>query len=210
MFNNLQNNPSRQASPGLSFVSLSLVYVKYLCQQLCCIHHKATLGQGFMASNCTRQTSSSQKFFGCCTHKHDVTNKFCIGCLFNSLAPGRFKFNFRKVIFKLILVNGGWDISYKIALRWMSLDLIDHDDKSTLVQVMAWCRQVTSHYLSQYWPRSVSPNSVDRPQLKHVKRAWISHPGMLDAFVMPCQSHCFGWKYGHWSHWSQDKMAAIL
>ena len=26
------------------------------------------------------------------------------------------------------------------------------DDKSTLVHVMAWCRQATSHYLSQYWP----------------------------------------------------------
>ena len=29
---------------------------------------------------------------------------------FNSLAPGRFQFNFRKVIFKQILVNGGWRI----------------------------------------------------------------------------------------------------
>ena len=28
---------------------------------------------------------------------------------------------------------------------------------STLVQVMAWCSQVTSHYLSQCWPRSMSP-----------------------------------------------------
>ena len=52
----------------------------------------------------------------------------------NSLAPGRFQFNFRQVIFKLALVNGGWSISYEIALRWMPLDLTD---KSTLVQVMA-------------------------------------------------------------------------
>ena len=49
-----------------------------------------------------------------------------------------------------------------MALRWMSLDLID--DKSTLVQVMAWCRQATSHYLSQCWPRSMSPYGVTRPQ----------------------------------------------
>ena len=55
----------------------------------------------------------------------------------NSLAPGRFQFNFRKVIFKLTLVNGGWGISYEIALRWMPQDFTD---KSTLVQVMAWCR----------------------------------------------------------------------
>ena len=55
-----------------------------------------------------------------------------------------------------------WGISCKIALRWMPLDLTD--DKSTLVQVMAWCRQATSHYLSQCWPRSLVPYDVTRPQ----------------------------------------------
>ena len=33
-------------------------------------------------------------------------------------------------------------------------------DLSTLAQVMAWCRQATSHYLSQCWPRSISPYGV--------------------------------------------------
>ena len=89
--------------------------------------------------------------------------------LINSLAPGRFQFTFSLVIFKLILVNGGWGISYEIALRWMPLDLTA--DKSTLVLVMAWCRQATSHYLSQYWPRSMLPNGVTRPQWvnKHIE-----------------------------------------
>ena len=42
---------------------------------------------------------------------------------------------------------------------------LDHtDDKSTLVQVMAWCRQATSHYRSQCWPRSMSPYDVTRSQ----------------------------------------------
>ena len=85
--------------------------------------------------------------------------------LLNSLVPGRFQFNFRQV-----LVNGGWGISYEIALRWMPLDLTD--DKSTLVQVMAWCRQATSHYLNQCWPRSMSPNGVTRPQW--VDSSWPS------------------------------------
>ena len=44
----------------------------------------------------------------------------------------------------------------------MSLDLTD--DKSTMVQVMAWCRQATSHYLSQCWPRFMAPYGVTRPQ----------------------------------------------
>ena len=38
------------------------------------------------------------------------------------------------------------------------------DDKSTLGQVMAWCRQATSHYLSQCWLSSLSPYGVARPQ----------------------------------------------
>ena len=29
---------------------------------------------------------------------------------------------------------------------------------------MAWCRRATSHYLSQCWPRSLSPYGVSRPQ----------------------------------------------
>ena len=69
---------------------------------------------------------------------------------------------------KLISVTDGWGISRKIALRWMPLDLTD--DKSTLVKVMAWCRQATNHYLCQCWPRSLSPYGVTRPQ-------WVNLPG---------------------------------
>ena len=53
-------------------------------------------------------------------------------------------------------------IFWEIVFRWMSLDITD--DKSALVQVMAWCRQAKSHYLSQCWPRSMSSYSVTRPQ----------------------------------------------
>ena len=65
----------------------------------------------------------------------------------NSLAPRRFWWNFRCVIFKLISMIDCCVISCEIAVRWMSFDLTD--DKSTLVQVMVWCHQATSHYLSQ-------------------------------------------------------------
>ena len=89
---------------------------------------------------------------------HPRCSKFNV----NSLAPGKFKWNFRHVIFKQILVINGWGISCEIALIWMSLDFTD--DQSTSVQVMAWCRQATSHYLSQCWPTSLSPYGVTRPQ----------------------------------------------
>ena len=81
---------------------------------------------------------------------------------FNLLWPGGFSWDFRWVLFKPITMIDGWDTCCEIAIRRMSLDLTD--DKSTLVQVMAWCRQATSHYLSQCWPSFLSPYDVTRPQ----------------------------------------------
>ena len=57
-----------------------------------------------------------------------------------------------QVIFNLIIVLNGQDISCEIAHRWFSVDL--NYDKSTSVQVKAWCHWATSHYLSQCWPRT--------------------------------------------------------
>ena len=94
----------------------------------------------------------------------------CPTLSYNSLAPGKIEWNFRYLIFQMISVIDGWGISWELALRWMSLDLTD--DKSTLVQVMAWCRQATSHYLSQCWPRSLSPYGVTRPQ-------WVKHSTLI-------------------------------
>ena len=65
----------------------------------------------------------------------------------DSLALGKREWNFRHEIIKQILVIDGWGISCEMVLIWMSLDFTD--DQSTLVQVMAWCCQAPSHYLSQ-------------------------------------------------------------
>ena len=90
------------------------------------------------------------------------------------MAPVKFEWNFRHVIFKQILVIDGCSISCKIALIiWMSLDFTD--DQSTLVQVMARCRQASSHYLSQCWPRSLSPYGFTRTQ-------WVNAYLNLDIF----------------------------
>ena len=69
---------------------------------------------------------------------------------------------FKTAIFNLGLLICIFTSSNVNPLRWMPWDLTD--DKSTLVQVMAWCRQATSHYLSQCWPSSMSPYGVTRPQ----------------------------------------------
>ena len=43
-------------------------------------------------------------------------------------------------------------------------DVIVTDKKSTSIPVMAWCRQVSSHYLSLCSPRFMSPYGVASPQ----------------------------------------------
>ena len=47
------------------------------------------------------------------------------------------------------------------------------DDKSTLVQVLVWCRQVTSNYLTQCWPRSMTSCGVTRPQWNKGGRLFV-------------------------------------
>ena len=81
---------------------------------------------------------------------------------FNSLAPGRPGCHFKTAIFNLVLLIGVFTASNDNALRWMPWHLTD--DKSTWVQVMAWCHQAASHYLSQCWPGSMSPYGITRPQ----------------------------------------------
>ena len=60
----------------------------------------------------------------------------------------------------------GPGISRKIAFQCMPLDLTD---KSTVVEIISWCRQVPSHYLSQCSPSSISPCGVTRPQWINVR-----------------------------------------
>ena len=71
----------------------------------------------------------------------------------------------------------------------MTLDFTD--DQSTLVQVMAWCRQATSHYLSQCWPRCLSPYGVTRPQCISKLTTIGSDNGLCVAWSVP--HHYLNW-----------------
>ena len=78
-----------------------------------------------------------------------------------------------EVIFNLALLLRFFRSSYQYVLRKIPQNLTD--DKSTLVQVMAWCCQATSHYLSQCWPRSMSPYGITRPQWVNVMQyEWLN------------------------------------
>ena len=70
--------------------------------------------------------------------------------LVNSLAPGRYHWNFKVIYFQANFSD--WWLRY---LLWNCPQMNVTDNKSTLVQVMAWCHQATSHYLSQSWFSSI-------------------------------------------------------
>ena len=50
---------------------------------------------------------------------------------------------------------------------------------------MAWCRQATSHFLNQCWPRSPTPYGITRHQcvLKQVPDMFLSYPGYQTMIV---------------------------
>ena len=108
--------------------------------------------------------------------------------VFNSLSPGRSEFDSKNVIFNLVLLIGIFRSSHDNALQWMPQDLTD--DKSTLVQVMAWCRQATSHYLSQCWLSSLLPYGVTRPQWVKLANSALCYGNSVESMLISYYSAC--------------------
>ena len=92
--------------------------------------------------------------------------------LINSLVLGRYEWDSKNGIFNLVLLIVFFRSSDDHAFQWMPQDLTN--DKSTLVQVMAWCCQATSHYLSQCWLSPLSSYGIARPQWVNQKKTF--HP----------------------------------
>ena len=86
----------------------------------------------------------------------------------NSLAPVRCCSDFKNIIFELIMQDSILATHCDIVLMWMAENLTNNLSK--LVQVMAWCHQIASHYLINCWPRSLLPCGVTGPQ-------WALHMG---------------------------------
>ena len=84
---------------------------------------------------------------------------------------------------KLIIRNSHLVTHCKIALHRASLI-----NKSTLIQVMAWCQQPTSHYLIQCWHRSTLPSGITQPQ-------WVNSFISIDAYILVNEVgyHWFRW-----------------
>ena len=117
--------------------------------------------------------------------------RFC-GNTINSFALGRSECDSRIVIFNLCLLIGIFRSSHDNALWWMPQDL--PDDKSTLVQVMTWRRQATSHYLSQFWLSSLSPYGVARPQRVNINHNNLLRNSIFQAMnIFPRILYHLGW-----------------
>ena len=105
----------------------------------------------------------------------------------NSLVPGRSECSFKNFIFSLASLI---DIfrHYENAHRRMPQDITD--DKSTLVQVMIWCLQATSHYLNLCWPRSLMLCGITRSHWVFIKFFLDYHYFILRMRLYPNLSRC--------------------
>ena len=108
----------------------------------------------------------------------------------NALAPRGYGFSLDGwfvVVFRHILLINIFNITYEIALMPMSQDLTDH--KSTLVQVMAWCHQVTNHWMNKFWPRlchwTIGVNLVSN----NYRSCGVSSVQSRVRFCFLCDSH---------------------
>ena len=103
--------------------------------------------------------------------------------LFNSLDPGRCGSRYKSMIFKLITQYSSLGTHSEIALRQIQQSLIN--EKLALDEMIAWCHQATSHYMSQCWPRSMLPYGITNTQWVTSWRKTIFHWLQLQWSVQP-------------------------
>ena len=80
----------------------------------------------------------------------------------NSLVPRLPECDFENAIFNIVSVTRIFKSYHQNALRWLQRG--HTDDKSTLAQVITWCRQGTAHYLSRRWRRFMSSYGIIMPK----------------------------------------------
>ena len=74
--------------------------------------------------------------------------------MFKALASVPCGGNVENIILKLIIESTSMGTYCEIALKWMPRNVTN--DKSTLLLVMAWCQQATSHYLAPLLSNRIS------------------------------------------------------
>ena len=116
---------------------------------------------------------------------------FKVGLPHNSLAPGIYDGNFKSIVFELIIQDSSWGTCSEIALMRIPQNLIN--EKSPLVQVMAWRLQTISHYLSSCWPGSICPYGVTmQPWVEYIRIIHFNNSVSSTIFqwIIPNQMQC--------------------
>ena len=161
----------------------SQVYFRYLdCQAVCLIsflYFLPTAGWWWvvceLSASCAENTHTIVVTCSCgwgiCWQQAIC---FTAEIILGSLDPGRCYHNFKSIISETCYGFKFMDISCKIALTQV-MPQNNLSDKPALVQVMTWCYQATSHYLSQCWPSIMSPCNATRPQ-------WINGTSIRNPF----------------------------
>ena len=88
-----------------------------------------------------------------------------VGCWIisvNSVLPVRCLHNVINVVFKHIAFINALVFAVALPFGWIPQDLTDQ--KSMLVQVLAWCLEVRSHYMCECWLNSMSIYDITRPK----------------------------------------------
>ena len=86
----------------------------------------------------------------------------------DSLAPEWWGNNFAGVFFKHIMRTGLLSMICETGIRWEPRD--PTYGVSTLVSVIAWCRQASGHYIGHCWPWSMSSYGVTRSKWVKMSR----------------------------------------
>ena len=143
---------------------LSLNWITMVWVMVCCLFCTKPLHEPRMAHfqlGSKERTSVNQIFFQ--QHTYEIIICWMTPILLrplcvNSLVPGKcgcdLEYIFWNTFWWLILTS----ISNEIGFRGKSKNF--SEDKSTLVQVMAWCYQVTSHKLNTILPSFLTPFGV--------------------------------------------------
>ena len=111
-----------------------------------------------------------------------------------------------------------WSYLHKCEI-FCQINTNSFNEMSKLVQVMAWCRQATSLYLSQTWPRSMSPYGITRTQRIDItfrysrlisnENFWKKNMNIVTSQIFHSNYvfHCTMNSSEIKTHWGQNKMA---
>ena len=101
-------------------------------------------------------------------------------------------------------------------MKWVVVERLRIDNKSTMVQIMAWCHQTSSHNPVHCWPKSVSPYGITTPQWLNTwiddlydTRACHTSGPYWDCHIRGT-SISLQWRHNAWVRWRLNSPASRL